>query len=90
VATAKIVYYQGYVQGIGFRYRAIQIAQTCDVYGYVKNLPDGRVELVAEGEEENVKDFLERVSTAMGSNISSVVENEIPVSGKYSGFRIAY
>ena len=44
------VYYSGHVQGVGFRYSAKQLSLEFDVTGWVKNLPDGRVEMVIEGE----------------------------------------
>ena len=56
------VFYAGRVQGVGFRFTAIDIARGLGVCGWVKNLRDGRVELVAEAEEDTVKDFLSRVN----------------------------
>ena len=47
--TAKRVLYSGRVQGVGFRFSSKQIARGFDVCGWVKNLPDGRVELLADG-----------------------------------------
>ena len=52
------VFYEGRVQGVGFRYSARRVAAGFDVAGYVRNLPDGRVELVASGDEEEVDGFL--------------------------------
>ena len=46
------VYYSGRVQGIGFRYTAREVACGYEVTGFVRNLPDGRVEMAAEGDEE--------------------------------------
>ena len=57
------VFYTGRVQGVGFRFTAIDIARGLDVCGWVKNLRDGRVELVAEAEEDTLKDFLSRINT---------------------------
>lgn len=57
--------YEGRVQGVGFRYRVSTIAKCVPVAGYVRNLPDGRVELVVEGGQEDVEDFLEQIRLAM-------------------------
>ena len=46
------VYYEGRVQGVGFRFTSEYVAQQLKLTGWVKNLPDGRVELVAEGKED--------------------------------------
>jgi len=51
------VLYAGHVQGVGFRYTARQVAQGFEVTGAVRNLPDGRVELVAEGERDELEAF---------------------------------
>jgi len=55
------VLYSGRVQGVGFRYMTERIARVLDVSGWVKNLPDGKVEVVAEGEEEKLADFLDEI-----------------------------
>jgi acylphosphatase len=56
------VYYSGRVQGVGFRFTTERIAlEMGDITGWVRNLPDGRVEVVAEGEEERLKEFLRRI-----------------------------
>ncbi|MBL7068962.1 MAG: acylphosphatase [Candidatus Omnitrophica bacterium] len=49
------VLYSGMVQGVGFRFTAEAVAQRLGVVGWVKNLPDGRVELLCEGDEEVLK-----------------------------------
>jgi acylphosphatase len=56
------VYYSGHVQGVGFRYSVKQIAKGFDVTGWVRNLPDGRVELQLTGTSEEVDAFLEAIS----------------------------
>lgn len=56
------VYYSGRVQGVGFRFTTERIAlEMRDIYGWVRNLPDGRVEVVAEGEEDRLNEFLQRI-----------------------------
>ena len=64
------VYYSGRVQGIGFRYTAREVACGYEVTGFVRNLPDGRVEMAAEGEEEEVAAFLDAITASqLGSHI---------------------
>ena len=55
------VFYEGRVQGVGFRYCVRQLACGYEVTGWVKNLPDGRVELQASGEPEELEYFLESI-----------------------------
>ena len=52
-----IVHYFGRVQGVGFRYTAKQVAAGFELVGTIRNLPDGRVELVAEGVRAELEDF---------------------------------
>jgi len=56
------IVYSGHVQGVGFRYAAQDIAMRAGLKGWVKNLEDGRVEIVAEGKEEDIKGFLDKIS----------------------------
>jgi len=58
------VFYSGRVQGVGFRYSVKQIAAGYEVTGWVRNLPDGRVELCACGEAEEVQEFLEAIAAS--------------------------
>ena len=52
------VFYSGKVQGVGFRFTLQQIAKELNVVGWVKNLKDGRVELLAESDEDTLKELL--------------------------------
>lgn len=58
------VLYSGHVQGVGFRYTARTVASGFDVTGTVRNLPDGRVELVAEGARDELNAFRQAVRDA--------------------------
>jgi acylphosphatase len=49
----------GKVQGVGYRYNALKIAQSLDVTGFVRNLPDGTVEIVAEGSDEQLNALID-------------------------------
>jgi acylphosphatase len=63
------VHYRGRVQGVGFRYTTASLAERFDVAGYVQNLPDGRVRLVAEGVEHEVEGLLAAVRERLGRHI---------------------
>jgi acylphosphatase len=56
------VFYSGRVQGVGFRYTAERLALDLKLVGWVKNLPDGRVELVCEGGKEKIEQLLEQIA----------------------------
>ncbi len=66
----KCVVYSGTVQGVGFRFTARGLAQHYAVSGYVKNLSDGRVEVMAVGEEREVQAYLEALRQEMGDYIA--------------------
>lgn len=86
----KRVIYEGRVQGVGFRYTTKDLARGYDVLGTVKNLPDGTVELVAVGEEEEVSEFLRdlREDSAVAHHIKEAREEEIDPLPDLKGFSI--
>jgi acylphosphatase len=59
-----LVLYSGRVQGVGFRYTVKQVAAGYAVVGRVRNLPDGRVELVAEGARDELEAFRQGIRDA--------------------------
>jgi acylphosphatase len=88
MATAgKRVLYSGHVQGVGFRYTAQSLAAGYPVAGYVRNLPSGDVELVAEGEASAVEAFLAAVAQRMAGYISETTVQDAAATGQ-RGFRI--
>lgn len=65
----KRVHYRGRVQGVGFRMTARRLAVGFTVTGYVKNLPDNRVELVVAGEPAEIERFLSALADCMADCI---------------------
>ena len=85
------VFYEGHVQGVGFRYTVRHIAKGFDVTGWVRNLPDDRVELQVAGEDHEVRAFLDQVTQSeLHSLIREQIENKLnePVAAR--GFEIRY
>ena len=85
----KQVFYEGRVQGVGFRYATKQVAMGFDVTGWVQNLPDGRVEVQVMGDEEEVEEFLVGIREGqMGGNIQEEKVLEVPLLEDVIGFSI--
>lgn len=85
------VRFSGRVQGVGFRYTVCRIAEPFGVTGYVRNLPDGDVEMVAEGDEQELLDFLNRIRGGLPGRY--IVREDIrwePATGQYAGFGITF
>ena len=81
--------FSGTVQGVGFRFTAERVARHFAVTGYVRNLADGRVELVAEGEEIVLQDFLKAVRESdMESCIRGVQTEWTEAAGGFKHFGI--
>jgi acylphosphatase len=78
----------GRVQGVGFRFFAERAARETRVHGWVRNLPDGNVETVVEGEEEAVAGYLERLRRGpLGSKVTSLSAEDV-APGHYTSFEI--
>jgi acylphosphatase len=87
---ARRVLYSGRVQGVGFRYTARRIAQQHAVSGFVRNLDDGRVELVAEGTPSEIDGLLKQIAEAMTGYIRDVRIEAIAATGKYDSFDVTF
>ena len=81
----------GRVQGVGFRYFTCRLAEEFAVTGYVRNLPNGDVEIVAEGDQAVVEEFIARAGKGPSySRITEVKSYLEPPEGKYGSFGISH
>ena len=78
------------MQGVGFRWNVRQESSGFDVAGYVKNLPDGSVEMLAEGEKDEVNRFLASVENRMRDYVTDRTILERMGDGQFPGFEITY
>ncbi len=65
------IYFSGHVQGVGFRQTAHRLAKGFEITGWVKNLSDGRVELLVEGDEREIQSFFKLLCDRMKQYIES-------------------
>ena len=84
----ETVWFSGRVQGVGFRFTALQVAREFDVAGYAENLFDGRVCVEAEGEEREVRDFIAAIEERMQGYIRGVERTSRRRAPQFRGFTI--
>ena len=85
------VLFSGRVQGVGFRATCRWLAGGFDIVGYVRNLPDGRVELLAQGDAAEIDRFLGAISNEMGGFIGAIASEQEPSDyPPLEGFRVRF
>jgi acylphosphatase len=82
---------KGTVQGVGYRYFAVRHAEALGITGYVRNVPGGDVEVVAEGEEYKINLFEKELRRGpSGAFVRDVISVRLPATGEFPDFRIAF
>lgn len=84
------VCFTGRVQGVGFRYTVRSVARGYKVSGYVRNMPDGSVELVAEGEPAELDAFLREIRDQFSGYIRDEQQQIGNATGEFHRFEIRF
>jgi acylphosphatase len=84
------IHYSGWVQGVGFRYTARRIAGRHKVAGFVRNLRDGRVQLVVEATPPDIDGYVRELGDTMERYIESVEVQTSDATGEFAGFDIRF
>ena len=84
------VHYSGHVQGVGFRYTVRRRGRRPTKPGYVQNLPDGRVKVVAEGATAELDRYLAAIQAAMTENIDQKQTETAAATGEFPNFDIRF
>ena len=82
------LFYSGTVQGIGFRYTVERFASGLKLTGWVRNLPDGRVEILVEGHKEDIEKLTQQVDARFAGYIKEKKFSFILPEGKFKDFQI--
>jgi len=84
------IVFSGHVQGVGFRFTACRVAGGYDITGYVRNLPDGSVECLAEGEAHVIDSFLSDLCGRMSGFIRDHKQTRSAATGHLASFEVRY
>ena len=84
----KQILFAGQVQGVGFRWTTERIASRLPLRGFVRNLPDGRVEAVVAGSAANIQQLIEKLQERFGSGITDIQRQTLEGANDFSSFAI--
>lgn len=90
VCQRMVCHFSGRVQGVGFRYTVKNLAMRYNVRGHVRNLPDGRVELLMEGDDQEMQRLVNDIKSKMNCFITRIDQSCGPATGEHSQFLIRY
>lgn len=88
--VAKHIIFTGYVQGVGFRFTAHRIANRHQLTGFVRNAPDGTVEMLVQGQPEQINDCIKDLQDSFAGFLRETQIEEIPPNPRYTTFNITF
>ena len=87
---AKHIIFIGRVQGVGFRFTAYDIANRYQLTGLVRNMPDGSVEMLAQGHPDDIANCIRDIKESFAGYIRDTKIEEIPTNHQYTDFKITF
>ena len=88
--VAKHIVFEGSVQGVGFRFTAHRMAGRHQLTGYVRNIADGTVEMLAQGPAQDVDDCVRDIQDCLAGHVREVRTVEVPPDPRCTDFRITF
>jgi acylphosphatase len=88
--VARHIIFVGRVQGVGFRFTAHRIAARHQLTGYVRNMPDGTVEMLAQGDAKEIDACLQKIVENFPGCIRHTNIQEIPPDPRHTDFKITF
>jgi acylphosphatase len=88
--SAKHIIFSGRVQGVGFRFTVLNIANRYMLKGIVRNLPDGTVEMIAQGPAEDIDSCIEDIKGSYVGNVREARVQETGYNPQYEDFKITF
>jgi acylphosphatase len=88
--VARRIIFVGRVQGVGFRFTAHRMANRHQLTGFVRNLPGGTVEMLAQGPAEEIDDCIQAIKEYFAGYVRETRIEEIPSNPQHTDFRITF
>ncbi len=88
--AAKHITFTGRVQGVGFRFTALDMARRYNLTGWVRNLPEGTVEMLAQGTSDDIDNYLRDIGQSFTGYIRETRIEESPFNPRYKDFKITF
>jgi acylphosphatase len=88
--VAKHIVFTGHVQGVGFRFTAHHIASGYRLTGFVRNLPDATVEMLAQGTPDDIDSCISQIQNSFAGYMRDSIIEDVPVDARYTEFRITF
>ena len=90
VQIAKHIIFTGDVQGVGFRFTALRIANRYPLTGFIRNTPNGFVEMLAQGSPDDIDNCLRDIKDSLAGYIRDTKIEETPSDPQYTDFKITF